>query len=105
MYHIVSNARPINDKTFATIEDAIAFATAPAWAGAAATDITMISEVSYKLRGDTYHITAGENPTVARREARAASKKVTRSPRAVRGDFRRSSYWLSVDMDRADSDN
>jgi len=92
--YIENNARPINDKTFATVEAAFDFARAPAWAGAAATQITMLTETSYSYRGATYHIISGENPKAARAEAKSAT--VTREAAATAAQVR----FLIALMDR-----
>ena len=71
-YHIARNGTPVNESTYATIEEIIAFATAPAWAGAPTKEITMINESTYKIGGMVYNIVSGENPKVARAAARTA---------------------------------
>lgn len=95
-YHIECNARPINDKTFASVEDAVSFAKAPKWVGGNETEITMLSEMTYTSRGTIYTIVEGDNPTAVRRESRSNTTIASMS--------RRNPRWLTREMDRIDSD-
>lgn len=101
--YIESNAKPINATTFASIEDAIAFATAPSWAGAQPNEITMTGATSYTHRGAAYSIVSGENPTGARQAAKAAVTKAPSAKAAFAKIDTRNPNWLSREMDRADS--
>lgn len=99
MAYIAKDGTPINSATYATADDAIAAFKAPQWAGAPETEITMISETAFKSRGVIYNVCAGDNPKAARTAALTASRAVPRNA------YRHSSYSLSRDMDRADSNN
>ena len=90
-----NKAIPTNDRTFATVADALEFARAPRWAGAGPTEITMTGEASYTHMGERFSVVAGQNPRTV--------SKVTAKP--ARTHRRYSSYSLTRDMDRADSDN
>jgi hypothetical protein len=100
IYSIHKNGTPVSTKEFASIQDAIEFAKAPAWAGAKPTKIEMLSDVSYKCNGQVYDIVLGINrKAVASKTATQSS----RSPINSKGKFK-GSAWLSREMDRADSD-
>lgn len=106
--YIHRDGTPINDMTFDSIADAIAYARAPRWAGDKGQAITMITETSYKAMGLIYNIATGENPKAERAAARAALKArdhraPARSAFDASGKFR-GSAWLAREMDRADSD-
>jgi len=102
-FYIESNSKPINDKTFASVAEAIAFATAPRYAGDVR-NVSIIDETTFKESGAIYKIIAGENPTAARREARAiAAQPVLRNAYA-KGPAA-GSKWLTRDMDSRYSNN
>ena len=103
-YHIEHKSSPYGTATYETVAAAIAAFTAPAWAGAAPTEVTMTSENTFTSRGMHYVIVAGENPRAARQEARSkAAAPARRSAIDANGIFR-GTGWLSREMDRADSD-
>lgn len=72
MFYISNGHRPVDTKTYDTVADLVAAFTAPAWAGAAPTEMTMTGEMTFRSRGQNYEIVAGENPTAARRATAAA---------------------------------
>ncbi|MBS9476261.1 hypothetical protein [Ancylobacter radicis] len=103
-FHIEHKSSPFGSDSYETVADAIAAFTAPAWAGAAPTEITMTSDTTFQSRGLHYVVVSGENPRAARQEARAkASAPARRSAIDAQGKYR-GSAWLSREMDRADSD-
>jgi hypothetical protein len=99
MAYIEKNGSPVNTTTYNSIEEAIADFTKPAWAGAKSTEITMINETTFKASGLIYNLVNGDNPTMARREARAAQSAKPTAKREYKG-----ATWLSREMDRKDSD-
>lgn len=107
MAYIEHNSRPMDNKTYETAEAAIAAFCAPAWAGAAPTEITMLSDTSFKSRGQVYYFKFGDNPTDARRAIRAEQHS-----KPIANSYARQGQWtardardLTRDMDRADSNN
>lgn len=93
MAYIAKAGTPINDKTFANVEDAIAAFTAPMWAGAPVGTVEMISDTAFKSAGNLYEIHAGENPKAARREA--ALKQAGKPTRYGRSQHARSSAGMN----------
>lgn len=84
MYYVEHNSRPVDDKTFGSIDEAIAAAKAPRWAGDVGADVAMISETKYNSGGQIFVIVSGENPTAARREAKLAASVAGASTAQVR---------------------
>lgn len=104
-YYIARNSSAVNTMEFDSIEAAIAFATAPAWAGAKPTEIKMVDETNYIASGLRYTIVKGRNPRLVREPAKPTFPRPAPSREAFdrNGKFR-GLAWLSREMDRADSD-
>lgn len=83
MYHIIKDSRPTNDKTFATIEDALEYAVAPKSASDTRSEYRELEHtfpntvMTIEIRGMFYSIRKGENPAQARREHRAEVAQTT----------------------------
>lgn len=112
MTYYISNgaSSAVDSKEFETVEAALDFARAPAWVGAGPTEITMISEKSYKHRGVIYNIIEGSNPRLARataqavRPVHAAEARVAQIRAAYAHSAHRGSATLTRMMDDESSD-
>lgn len=99
-FFIASNSRPINTKSFETIDAAIADFCQPAYAGAKATEITMTSPTTFRHMGLFYSVERGINQAAVKA---SAPTRNTFRPINTKGTAYQFSRRLTREMDRADS--